>query len=459
MVEGIFPSQSKTARVIPIHKGGDIKDPSNYRPISILPVLSKIFEKHVNSQIHKYLTTNKLLHKLQCGFREGYSCVDSLHKLISDCLSARSDGNFVAMMFLDFKKAFDCVDHKILLDKLTMYGITGKLHSLIKSFLTDRTQFVAIQQGTRSSTILPIDIGVPQGSILAPSLFLVYVNDLLSYTLHSKAFAYADDTVFVTKSDNFDTLNDLCDTDLHLIESWCRNNRMLLNIKKSHYMLVQPSHRATSQDLDLKINHTKLNRNVKTKLLGFTLNDSLTWDDHVDQICSKINKSLALFQKCRAFLDSKSSRNFYFQYVFCHMIYGIRIYGNLSPQYILERIYLLQKRAFRLIANINHIPYHLVHTRDLHTSLGLIPFPLLAGHFTCIFGFQILHLIAPDFLLEGFIPASSKTFFRDKHLLHYHTDQLRQKITTTFNSLPIQIRSATKLTHFKQQLSKHFISY
>ena len=189
----------------------------------------------MNSQIHKYLTTNKLLHKLQCGFREGYSCVDSLHKLISDCLSARSDGNFVAMMFLDFKKAFDCVDHKILLDKLTMYGITGKLHALIKSFLTDRTQFVAIQQGTRSSTILPIDIGVPQGSILAPSLFLIYINDLLSYTLHSKAFAYADDTVCVSKSDNFDTINDLCDTDLHLIEIWCRNNRMLLNIKKSHY--------------------------------------------------------------------------------------------------------------------------------------------------------------------------------------------------------------------------------
>ena len=104
---------------------------------------------------------------------------------------------------------------------------------------------------------------------------------------------------------------------------------MLINIKKSHYMLVQPSHRATSLDLDLKINHKKLNRNANTKLLGFTLNDSLTLDDHVDQVCTKVNKSLALFQKRRVFLDSKSSRNFYCKYVFCHMILGIRMNGNL----------------------------------------------------------------------------------------------------------------------------------
>ena len=133
-------------------------------------------------------------------------------------------------MFLDFKKAFDCVDHGILLKKLSLYGISGRLLSLIDSFLSNRSQLVSIHN--LKSKLLPIKIAAPQGSILAPTLFLIYVNDILNTTVYSKASAYADDTVFLTKAEGIQTLEQLCNTDLQLINRWFCDNRMVLNMKK-----------------------------------------------------------------------------------------------------------------------------------------------------------------------------------------------------------------------------------
>ena len=454
LIENEVPNSWKIARVTPIHKGGDLNDPSNYRPISILPVLSKVFEKHVNQQLQNYFSSNSLIHKLQCGFRKSYSCADLVHKIVTDCIGAKSEGHYVSLMFLDFKKAFDCVDHTILVKKLRLFGITGKPLSLVNSFLSNRSQFVMIHKD--KSEILPIQIGVPQGSILAPTLFLIYINDLLSYTLHSKSFAYADDTVFMSKSEDIRSLNQICDIDLILINRWCNNNRMILNTKKSHYMILKPTSRASGSDLYLNINDTRLQRVKKTKLLGFVLNDKLTWSDHVDYICKNVKKSLALFQNCREFLDRKSSRNFYYQYIFCHLIYGIRIYGNLAPHYLLNNLFLLQKRAFRLIANVNHIPYHLISTIDLYKSLDLVPFPSLVGQFTCLFGFHILHSLCPDFLIADFQHHQTRKSCRDTHILQYNSNMLNHRIITSFNALPIHLRYAAKLITFKHLLHIYY---
>ena len=306
-------------------------------------------------------------------------------------------------------------------------------------------QYVSVNQ--ISSRLLPIEVGVPQGSILAPTLFLIYVNDLLSYTMYSKSFAYADDTVFMLESEDLKTLSHICNIDLYLIGKWCEANRMVLNTKKSNYMILKPS-RAINLDLNLTINNCKLQQVSTTKLLGFTLNDSLTWTEHIDQVCLKINKNIALFQNCREFLDRKSARDFYFRYIYCYLIYGIRIYGNLSPRYLLDRIFLLQKRAMRLIANVNHIPYHLIHTKDLHTSLNLMPFPLLAGQFTCIFGYQVYHSLCPDFILEDFSSTQCRNSQRNTHFLQFYNDALRHKVASAFNSLPHHIPSASKLVIF-----------
>ena len=239
LLDGKIPSSWKIARVSPIHKDGDINEPSNYRPISILPVISKIFEKHVNYHLTTFLIENKLLHNMQCGFRKGYSCVDSVHKLFSDCLRAKSYGRFVSLIFLDFKKAFDCVNHDILTRKLLQFGICGNTFDLLTSFLRDRQQFVSVN-GVNSG-LCSVNIGVPQGSILAPTLFLIYINDLLSRTVYSSSFAYADDTVFLATSLDSRSLEFKCNQDLHLINLWCTENRMVINVKNLTFCFIDLS--------------------------------------------------------------------------------------------------------------------------------------------------------------------------------------------------------------------------
>ena len=207
-------------------------------------------------------------------------------------------------------------------------------------------------------------------------------------------------------------------------------------------MILKPS-RAINLDLNLTINNCKLQQVSTTKLLGFTLNDSLTWTEHIDQLCLKIYRGKRI-QLC----FRKSARDFYFRYIDCYLIYGIRIYGNLSPRYLLDRIFLLQKRAMRLIANVNHIPYHLIHTKDLYTSLNLMPFPLLAGQFTCIFGYQVYHSLCPDFILEDFSSTQCCNSHRNTHFLQFYNDALRHKVASAFNSLPHHIPSTSKLVIF-----------
>ena len=179
-------------------------------------------------------------------------------------------------MFLDFRKAFDCVDHNILKPKLINIGITDVCHSLLSLFLQGREQYVSL--GQKNSDYSQISIGVPQGSILAPTLFLIYIDDLLALPLYSTAYAYADDTVFILGRKSISELITDNSHDLDLIQTWCEKNGMILNMKKSHYLLHSgPQHRGT---FSITLKDGQLPRRNKTNLLGFVLNDSLSWSDH-----------------------------------------------------------------------------------------------------------------------------------------------------------------------------------
>ena len=236
MSVGHFPDNWKTARVAPIFKKGSTQDKSNYRPISVLPVVSRLFEKLVFDQLYSYFNDNKLIFSDQSGFRSLHSTLTSLLRCTNDWYLNIDKGLYTAGVYIDLKKAFDTVNHEILLSKLEYYGIKGKEFRWFHSYLVDRSQFCRVN-GQISSTE-PINCGVPQGSCLGPLLFLVYINDLPNCLKHSHVSMYADDTSIYFASNSISEINEAINADLAALKLWLQGNKLSLNVAKTEGMII-----------------------------------------------------------------------------------------------------------------------------------------------------------------------------------------------------------------------------
>ena len=351
IAECSFPSQWKIAVVTPLHKGGNPNTLTNYRPISVLPILSKIYEKHILSALHLHLDKHNIISNSQSGFRKKHSCSSAMHHLYSTWSDEIRCKKLLLLIFLDFRKAFDLVNHEILLTKLKRLGITGNFHNIFKSFLSNRTQCVKV--GKSFSEMLPISSGVPQGAILSPTLFQIYINDLLSLPLYCKVHAYADDTTFYVSSDGSKKVQQLIDSDMSRIQCWCRTNKMEINVSKSHYLLLNA---ANSSIITIKVGDKQIERRSSTKLLGFVLNDSLNWQSHIAHISSKVSSNLRLFYNLRHLLNFTSSMHFYNNFIHPYLLYGIHLYYSMSPALHTDSLYILQKKALRLICLDRTLP-------------------------------------------------------------------------------------------------------
>ena len=215
-------------------RGGSKDDPNNYRPISILPTLSRIFERHVANQLNKYLQNINVLDEHQSGFRQHHLCQTALIRLVISWLTSMDEGNIMGAVFLDFKKAFDLIDHKVLLHRLKMYNFSSNALKLFESYLTNRTQ--AIRTAVACSNYLPLMSGVPQGSILGPLLFLLYVNDL-PLEINSDTDMYVDDT-FHCKGKDINEIQLTLQSDINKPQRWCMKNNMAINPTKTTCMIV-----------------------------------------------------------------------------------------------------------------------------------------------------------------------------------------------------------------------------
>ena len=233
---GIFPDSWEIARVAPIFKSGSTEDRSNYRPISVLPVVSRLFEKLIYDQLYEYLDSNMHLFKDQYGFRNLHSVVSCLLNCTNDWYVNIDRGKFTAMIFIDLKKAFDTVDHQILLNRMRNYGIDGLEHQWFSSYLDNRRQFCKVN-GV-SSDLAEINIGVPQGSCLGPLLFLIYINDLPFALKRAKATMYADDTAISFSSDNIEEIDAVVNAELACLEKWLQGNKLSLNVVETQAMII-----------------------------------------------------------------------------------------------------------------------------------------------------------------------------------------------------------------------------
>ena len=222
--------------MFPIFKGGCKSDPSNYRPISILPTISKIFEKHINKHLMAYLNKYKLIHENQSGFRQKHSCQTALVKLTDHWMTCIDNGGIIGTLFLDFRKAFDLVNNSILIQKLSLYKFSGSALQWFISYLDSRQQ--AIDNGQGLSEFSKLQSGVPQGSILGPTLFLLFINDLPLNMKYCEADLFADDTTIYTHSSNTNVIETKLQNDFHAANTWCLQNKMQINYDKTICMTI-----------------------------------------------------------------------------------------------------------------------------------------------------------------------------------------------------------------------------
>ena len=341
----IFPEKLKIAKIIPIYKKGDKHQIENYRPISILPVISKVFEKVAYNQLFEYFSQNKLLFDSQYGFRKFHSTEHAVLELLEKLILNIDKGQMPVAVFLDLSKAFNTLDHQILLHKLKYYGIQESALNWIHSYLYNRSQYVEVDSRIKSEKVT-LNIGVPQGSILGPLLFIIYTNDLHNSTKYFKFILYADDTTLFNPLCNYNYDNDCLqiNNELNKIFEWLCVNKLSLNVKKTQFMIFHSTKRSIQKKPDLFINNIPIEHTDEFNFLGITINSVLDWKPHINKISIKISRAIGIMNKLKKILPSYILKTIYDSLIQCHINYGILAWG-----YYTNNIFKLQKKS-----NENH---------------------------------------------------------------------------------------------------------
>ena len=362
--EGVFPTQLKMANVVPLYKCDDPMMFNHYRPVSLLCTLSKVFEKIMYNRLIKFLDKFSILYEYQFGFRRKRSTHMALISLIDKLTQAIENGEYVIGVFLDFSKAFDTVDHKILLDKLYHYGVRGCAHKWFISYLTDRQQLVTYN-GVKSRNQL-IKCGVPQGSILGPLLFLIYINDLASVCECTFPILFADDSNLFISGRDPDLIMRTMNNELKEISLWLKANKLSLNIKKTHFMIFSSKNKP-HPNICINIDGETINETAKTKFLGVIIDNKLSWKDHILYISGKLARGTGVLLKVRRYLMKETLISLYYSFVYPYLIYCNHVWG-LACKTHMNTLFLLQKRIIRIITGVNRRS----HTDPIFKELKLL---------------------------------------------------------------------------------------
>ena len=344
--EGIFPNALKSARVVPIHKGGSKTEVTNYRPISLLSSFSKIYEKLMHSRVLEFLDSNGSLFESQYGFRPGMSCEHALLNAQNNILHSLNSKQISVLLLLDYSKAFDVIEHPILLKKLEHYGIKGTALKWFESYLSGRHQFVAV--GGEDSRPRAIQFGVPQGSILGPLLFVIYINDLPNITNLAKFILYADDANIIVTGYTEEEVQYKLNQITSLLIKWVDSNGLALNLKKTHFMVFSNHRTTTLSNIKVSIAGVEIDQVAEARFLGVIIDQKLTWSKHIHAVRSKMNRYMGIMYKIKRHLPLEVRLQIYHSFVQSHLNFCSLVWGFAAKSHI-ELLFTKQKQGVRMV--------------------------------------------------------------------------------------------------------------
>lgn len=446
LTEGTFPDFMKIGTITPLFKKGNKKLISNYRPITVLPTVSKIFEKVIYLQLNNYFESNNLITNKQFGFRQRTSTVHAVQQLIENIFKAFESKLPTLSLHFDLAKAFDSIDHELLLMKLKFYGLNEKAMKLMSSYLSNRKQIVKLNTpyGDYFSEDCTVKSGVPQGSVLGPFLFNVFVSDLPKY-VDFPTYLYADDTSAILSGDEvFSSVKTL----YNQVSYWFKVNGLKLNENKSQALCYTPSAHVNPPLDKIQLNDcTEIKCSDSTRFLGIHIDNHLSWKMHIDVTISKIQSQKWALRNLVKITSEQVALLFYHAHIMSHLRYGVVLWGRSLHA---DSLFVEQKKIIRILFNL---PFNFS-CKDIFKKYNLLTLPSI--YILESLKFAVLNKIIQ---LEDLFPSHSyytRHNFITPQLSHYSVSKsnLKNSVIQIFNALPLSLKNLLKTGQIDQFFSK-----
>ena len=456
-VSGVFPDRLKLAKVITIYKKDSKDNPTNYRPISLLSIFSKLIEKLMCKRLYSFLDSCNILHSLQFGFREKHSTLHALIGMTETIKESIDNGTFGCGVFVDLQKAFDTVNHTILLKKLEYYGVRGNVLNWFSSYLCNRKQYVSVNGAT--SDQLTITCGVPQGSVLGPLLFLIYINDLPTVSRLLSFCLFADDTNIYFSSSDLLTLQKVMNRELKKVKKWLDANQLALNIEKTNFVIFHSPQRKIDDNIVIKFMRKKISRKTSVKFLGILLDAHLSWKQQITELSKKLARTVGIFYKIRHFVPLETLKVLYFSLFYSFVSYGIAVWG-LTHKSLLNPLIISQKKIVRIMC----FEEPTAHTEPLFKKLQFLKVRDIHELQLLSFIYDCQNKIAPAHFHSYFTPcygvhsintrqaSRGDLFLTRKTTFQYGIRSIQYSGAVLWNSLPVSIRNSPSHLTFVSKL-------
>ena len=461
--KGTYPDCLKLAIVIPLHKGGAETDPNNFRPISILPTLNKVMEKVIHTRLYDYFEKYKIINDNQFGFRRGHSTTMAVTEFVENILNSYDKQQATCAIFVDLSKAFDSVNRNILLLKLYRYGVRGSMHDLLTSYLDQRKQFIKCD-GVSSSQ-LSVDVGVPQGSILGPLLFLIHLNDL-KYSTNLQTINFADDTLLYQTIDNTEGVQEKLTHEMKKVKSWMNVNHLRLNASKTKFMVFHPKKYKYKKltNLKLKLDSDNEIEQVKQfKYLGLIIDQDLSWKSHIKYITTKLSRTLGLLYKTRHFMDKKCRLLLFNSLFLSYIQYGIICWGRAKIT-AKKPISILYNKALRCInfsdfrdsSTPLYIHYNLLKLDDIfNLEICKFMFKWSKGTLPTIFNKYFVHI---NTIHNYQTRTSRQNFYISKKLTRTGMCTLNYLGARLWREVPNALKEKSFCATFSYHMKRHLLN-